>query len=863
MGEVYEALDRELDERVALKTIRSETASLTSVIERFKQEVRQARGISHSNVCRVYEVFSHEQPSGERVWFLTMELLEGQTLTERIQQNGPFNAGAAVGLVEQMVAGLAAAHELGIVHRDFKSSNVMLVDSPAGKTRVVITDFGLALKVLADQHIAPEESKQGTARYMAPEQAQGRDIGFAADQYALGVVMCEMLTGQCPARPEFIAGNKVTLPPGHTLSPRWERVIRRCLEFRPEDRFPHIADVAEALSPKKRPRGIWIMTGAAAVMLALMAGFLFSPWRRANIRLDEVTQLTSSTDISGQPSISRDGTVVAYSSERAEPGNGDIWLQHLPSGNPIRITTNAAQDVDPSISPDGTAVVFRSQRDGGGIYIFDRAASGERLLVPDGRDPHFSPDGQSIVYWVGHADRTVPSGKVILLSLKSGSSVRLAPEFEDARYPTWSPDGRHVVFTGCRTGDQPMPACLEWWVANTDGSQIRNTGALSLLRKQQLEPVEGIGGWQGNAAIFSARVGNTMSLWQLKIRENTWLASGSAQPLTSEYVRNADEVSVADNGKIAFSQLSGAMHVWVVANASTSKGIVTKVTQDAEYDTSPYVSHNGRWLVFARGIGTHHEIWIRNLQTGQESRFRSSVADQASPILDDSGETVAFEDRDSGGRSSVQVGSRGKPARVLCTGCSNPMGWFGKHLAFFYRDGLPSKIKLAEPESGTTRTVLETKDLSISEAAWAPENEFLLFSATSPAGLKRVFAVLFPEGTGAVTGNWIPITDEAIIAEKPRWSGDGKTIFYISTRDGSPCIWGQHFDQQARKITGTAFPVLHLHNPRWSPEMIAPHQFQISVADDSIYLNLGEASATVWTGRLKQPGLFSRLSSVR
>src|SRR5713101_6979361 len=170
MGEVFEAWDSELRERVAFRPIRREIASFPSVIDRFKQEVRQARGISHVNVCRVYEVFHHVQDSGEHIWFLTMELLTGQTLAEILRQEGPIPLKQALDLVEQMVAGLAAAHEHIVVHRDFKSSNVMLVDSPAGKTRAVVTDFGLALKVPTGHHIDPEESKQGTPCYMAPEQ---------------------------------------------------------------------------------------------------------------------------------------------------------------------------------------------------------------------------------------------------------------------------------------------------------------------------------------------------------------------------------------------------------------------------------------------------------------------------------------------------------------------------------------------------------------------------------------------------------------------------------------------------------------------------------------------------------------------
>ena len=108
MGEVYEAWDSELQDRVALKTIRQEVASIPTIIERFKQEVRQARGISHANVCRVYDLFSHELGPDERLWFLTMELLVGETLSERLRNHGPFRPDEALNIVDQMVAGLAA-----------------------------------------------------------------------------------------------------------------------------------------------------------------------------------------------------------------------------------------------------------------------------------------------------------------------------------------------------------------------------------------------------------------------------------------------------------------------------------------------------------------------------------------------------------------------------------------------------------------------------------------------------------------------------------------------------------------------------------------------------------------------------------
>ena len=152
MGEVYEAWDSELREHIALKTIRPEIAANPAIIDRFKREVRQARVISHENVCRVYEVFSHAEGDGERVWFLTMELLKGQTLSERLQQRGPVREEEAIKLIDQMIAGLAAAHAHGIVHRDFKSSNVMLIPTEHEDIRVIITDFGLSLNILKTSH---------------------------------------------------------------------------------------------------------------------------------------------------------------------------------------------------------------------------------------------------------------------------------------------------------------------------------------------------------------------------------------------------------------------------------------------------------------------------------------------------------------------------------------------------------------------------------------------------------------------------------------------------------------------------------------------------------------------------------------
>ena len=226
MGEVYEAWDLELKERVALKTIRPEIAQSPDTLERFKREVKQARGVSHRNVCRVHELFCHEPNPYTRIWFLSMEFLEGVTLSDYIRHHGPMDKKAALELLEQMVHGLMAAHALGVIHRDFKTNNVMLVSSGPKRMRAVITDFGLALNVFGPRDGLQEPGGQGTPEFMAPEQRETGEVTFLADQYALGVVMCEVLTGARPVRID--GGPAVLRASGRTTSRNLGPAMEAC-----------------------------------------------------------------------------------------------------------------------------------------------------------------------------------------------------------------------------------------------------------------------------------------------------------------------------------------------------------------------------------------------------------------------------------------------------------------------------------------------------------------------------------------------------------------------------------------------------------------------------------------------------------
>ncbi|HEY0701680.1 MAG TPA: protein kinase [Candidatus Acidoferrales bacterium] len=272
MGEVYEAEDTELNDRVAVKTARFETVTGSHETERFRREIQLARKVTHPNVCRTFDVFRHIPPATagstalrSEVLIVSMEFLSGETLDSRMRRTGPMSTAEAFPLIAQMVAGLGAAHHVGVVHRDFKTSNVMLVAPPQGSStsRAVITDFGLAhAQESPGSTLTRPGDIVGTPSYMAPEQVEGAEITPATDIYSLGIVIYEMLTGALPFSadtPLATAMKRLNQPAPSAraripdLDEKWERAIARCLERNPANRFASVEDVTKALAGEPVP----------------------------------------------------------------------------------------------------------------------------------------------------------------------------------------------------------------------------------------------------------------------------------------------------------------------------------------------------------------------------------------------------------------------------------------------------------------------------------------------------------------------------------------------------------------------------------------------------------------------------------
>jgi eukaryotic-like serine/threonine-protein kinase len=273
MGEVYEAVDTadpDHPERVALKTIRRELAGLDEIVNRLRREVQLIHKVTHPNVCKVHYLGIDRRPQRDLL-YLTMDFLEGETLSQRLRRTGPLSKAAAFSIAAQIAAGLDAAHEEGVIHQDLKSSNVMLVPRRDGTTRAVITDFGIAR---SQDEADAETASPGTPAYMAPERWTEPVTRPAADIYSFGVILYEMLTGRLPFDSGTPLEHRRSAPPAPSafrrgIGRKWERVTLRCLDPSPDKRFATASDAVAAL--RTRP---WPAAVAAFVLLCLLAGGL-------------------------------------------------------------------------------------------------------------------------------------------------------------------------------------------------------------------------------------------------------------------------------------------------------------------------------------------------------------------------------------------------------------------------------------------------------------------------------------------------------------------------------------------------------------------------------------------------------------
>jgi eukaryotic-like serine/threonine-protein kinase len=418
-AEVYRALDTRLGREVAVKVIPPEAAANHERLRRLEQEAQVVASLDHPHILALHDVGTDDGTA-----YVVFELLEGETLRQRLER-GPLAPRKAVEATVQICLGLAAAHGKGIIHRDLKPENLFVTR----EGRIKILDFGLAKLTEPVAHKAesdldtPTATERGlllgTAGYMSPEQVRGEPADARSDVFALGAVVYEMLSGRrafrAPTRPQTLAAILTEDPPEVSLSgtvpPALVRVVRRCLEKDPEERFQSARDVAFALeaavlspggglapAPADHTRR-WRIAGALIAAAAVLGVVAFLAGRRsADVSVPRITALTF-----------RRGNVPT-----------------------ARFT------------PDGQTVVYSAAWDGGGPEVFmTRVGSPEsRALGVPGRLVAVSPAGELAIVQGPSGDRGWAIGTLIRVSLNGGVPREVAERVADA---CWSPTGALAV----------------------------------------------------------------------------------------------------------------------------------------------------------------------------------------------------------------------------------------------------------------------------------------------------------------------------------------------------------------------------------------------------------------------------------
>jgi eukaryotic-like serine/threonine-protein kinase len=785
MGEVYRARDTRLDRTVAVKILPSHLSANPDAKQRFDREARVISSLSHPNICHLYDVGSQDG-----IDYLVMEFLEGENLADRLRR-GPLPPEQVLRYAMEICDGLEKAHRSGVIHRDLKPGNIMLT-----KTGVKLMDFGLAKAVNpstsgltatlvsaeAGQPLTAQGTVLGTFQYMAPEQVEGKEADRRSDIFSLGAVLYEMATAQrafegktaASTIAAILAAEPKPISAIQPLSPPMlDSVVKGCLVKDPDDRLQTAHDVklqlkwiAESSGQTARPVQTatakesrealaWVVCGALTAIL--IAGAI--RWQNSKPPEQNMYFPAPLSFPARDVSVAPNGHTIAVVAYRESAGKNAIWIYELGSQGPRSLADTEGASY-PFWSADGRFLAFFAD---GKLKKLDVSGGQVQVLcdAPSGRGGTWNKDG--VIVFTPDAS---PGGSLYRVSASGGTPTRISnPDANRGesshRWPLFLPDGKHYLymaanFAGRKDTDAIFVGSLDsnekrFVVQATANAAYAAPGYLVFYHDKTLlaQPFD-------------------LKRFALTGEATTLLTEIQYQPQVARAV-----FAVSDSGLLVAQTGSGvalSQPVWFDRKGN-DVGAVGKPDVYGNVSIAP----NGRSVALDKTEmeSQNIDIWEYELQRDSAKRLTFGVGFEMLPVWSPDGTRLVYSSNQMLGTDLYMKNADGTQeeksiAQDEFAKFSSDWSRDGKHI--LYNRGTDLWL-LTLPE---LKASLFLKAMSIlRDGRFSPDGRWVAY-ASNETGKWEIYVTSFPEARG----KWQVSTGGG---EQPRWRGDGKELFYLSS----------------------------------------------------------------------------------
>jgi serine/threonine-protein kinase len=817
MGAVYRARDAKLKREVAIKILPEEFHRDPERIARFQREAEIVASLNHPNIAAIYDF---QESDGAR--FLVLELIEGETLTERIAR-GPIPIGEALPIARQIVDGLEAAHEKGIVHRDLKPSNIKI--TPDGMVKIL--DFGLAkvrqAEAKADSNsptllsAAVQGVLMGTAAYMSPEQAVGKEVDKRADIWAFGIVLWEMLTG------ERLFGGGETI--SHVLAdvlrapidfeklPREtpasiRALVKRCLDRNVRTRLRDMGEARVALTAP-------VLTDPAAAVTSGTSAVTGQAGPKARLRggAPVVAGVFAITAVALGFLLYRATRQVEHSLIRLDVDLGPDVSLPLPDFNGSNVI----------LSPDGARLVYTASVGGGPAKLYirklDQAKATELPGTEGATGPFFSSDGQ----WIGFSSGGLPGNQINKVSIEGGAVVTVTNTAGGAA--AWDRDGSVIVGVPGRglmriSPDGGQPALLaplasgefaDWFPQIlpggkavllehlvSPGPESQNVEVITLADHKRKTFVHG-----GTTARYLADSNgsgylvytNKSTLFAVPFDPDKLETRGTPVPVLDDVMPDSE----GGVGQFAFSPASGGTLVYRKGSGVGAGALTTIQWVDAAGKREPLAAKMGQYLnprispdgkrIAVQIQGQTPDIWVYEWQRDAWTKLTFGGAVYISPAWTPDGRYVVFGSIGQGMFWTRSDGA-GQPQRLMqSNGLQGPSSFTpnGKRLAYIETGNagnaqiwtVPIEDNDGQLKAGKPEPFLQDKFTDV-VPIFSPDGHWLAYMSDE-SGRNDVYVRAFPPPTSGQGGKWL--VSNAGGGVNPFWSHNGHELLYQSLAD--------------------------------------------------------------------------------